>query len=73
MVSGRVRSNESTPRCVRCAEPIGVYERLWFDAGDGRIRPSSLLNLRDGGHDLARLAIWHRECLPADHAASTAA
>lgn len=49
-------------RCALCGDRIGVYEPIWLELADGRVRRSSFLNLGDyPGYDRSRL--WHLDCL----------
>jgi len=48
-------------RCVACGDVIGVYERLLIEGEDGRLHPSSVLNL-DEEDELRDARVWHVGC-----------
>jgi hypothetical protein len=61
----------SIPSCSHCGERVGVYERLWFERGDGEVLPSSILNMRRDGVDPLGVALWHPQCLAAMRTSSS--
>ena len=63
--------DRSNPSCAHCGDRVGVYERLWFDRGNGELVTSSLLKLRRDGFDPLRGSLWHLDCLPAERARAT--
>ena len=50
------------PRCAECGETVGVLEAAWLEGPDGKLRPSSVLNMdasaRAGAH-----RVWHGGCI----------
>ncbi len=48
-------------RCIACGDVIGVYERLLIEREDGRLHPSSILNL-DEQDELHEARAWHVGC-----------
>jgi len=58
-----MHDDHPNPSCSHCGGRVGVYERLWFERGDGEVLTSSILNLRREGVDPLGVRLWHLECL----------
>jgi hypothetical protein len=68
--AGSVATSGEPPRCRRCGAPIGVYEPLVYEAGDGAPVRSAFLRLPpELGREPQRAAFFHVAC----HAAAPAA
>jgi len=50
------------PRCAECGGPVGVLEAAWLEGPDGKLRPSSVLNM-DASARAGANRVWHGGCV----------